>query len=76
MKIGPGDELELAIRSMKVRGEAVMDLLAYAVAALAEVGVQASRAGEDEIVEHVQASLGVVQERIHALRGPEDTDAT
>ena len=77
MEVDPQTLLDMNLAELTVRGEAVLDILIFTVAALAETGYKAARAGDDEIVEHVAETLATVQGRLAALTFPEEaTDAT
>jgi predicted small metal-binding protein len=76
VKIRPEDALDLNLAEMQVRSETTLDLLLLACGALAECGFRAARTDdEEEIAEHVAATLDVIQGRVRALHGQDVDDA-
>ena len=66
--VDPQTLLDLNLAELAVRGEAVIELLSLACAALGECGFRAARTDDPEgIVEHVSGTLAILNGRIGAL---------
>lgn len=68
----PGDQLSLSLAGLIIRGEALIDVLELATAALAECGYRAAQTDDPRgIADHVRESLATIGVRVHALGGEE-----